>query len=522
VSPSKAGKEVRCVDGGPNGPAEVMPALSHGWWKGWRGPKPLTADFRDRGRGFNVLSVCPIGLMSKILRTGSIVLACAAAGGATFLYRNSSKSGQRPATRVVLLGFDGADPDIVDILVAQGKLPSLARLMRTGSYGRLRSFSPTKSAILWTSVATGKTMVKHGVVDWTYVNRMRIQVPYQDSSRKVKTYWEILSERGIRTGTINWWMSYPPPPISHGYIVSNAFRHTSARQTVHPPQLYDALSPLRLDDVQAHAEMQRLGLADWKAENATVPIGAVRNAVDAYWLYVSQDLSVDRVSDHMWTNHPVDVFSTYFRLVDVTSHFAVHFTDPKLYEETVALEMEGRLTPKARARMDTEFARVVSPIYRLMDQIVGKYMDRMDGRTLLIVCSDHGFDFFRRGYAHAHRAMSPPDGVLFLAGPGVRKGGQVEQPTLFDIAPTILHAMGQPLASDMDGTVPRSAFDEGYFRRYAARTIPSYESKERQMASSSVPAEVDKEVLEDLKTLGYVGAGGESPAKASPSPEVRR
>src|SRR5207247_5981961 len=42
---------------GPNGPAEVMPALSHGWWKGWRGPKPLTADFGDRGRGFNVLSV---------------------------------------------------------------------------------------------------------------------------------------------------------------------------------------------------------------------------------------------------------------------------------------------------------------------------------------------------------------------------------------------------------------------------------------------------------------------------------
>ena len=42
---------------GPNGPDEVMPALSHGWWKGWRGPKPLTADFPDRGRGFNALSV---------------------------------------------------------------------------------------------------------------------------------------------------------------------------------------------------------------------------------------------------------------------------------------------------------------------------------------------------------------------------------------------------------------------------------------------------------------------------------
>ena len=29
------------------GLAEVMPALSHGWWKGWGGRKPLTAEFRE-------------------------------------------------------------------------------------------------------------------------------------------------------------------------------------------------------------------------------------------------------------------------------------------------------------------------------------------------------------------------------------------------------------------------------------------------------------------------------------------
>jgi predicted AlkP superfamily phosphohydrolase/phosphomutase len=447
-----------------------------------------------------------------------VLIGAAAAGG--FLYRRS-QAPRRPAERVILLGFDGADPDIVDILVGQGKLPSLARLMQTGGYGRLRSFSPTKSAILWTSVATGKTMVKHGIVDWTYINRMGIEVPYQDSARRAKTYWEILSERGIRAGTLNWWMSYPPPPITHGFIVSNAFRHTSARQTVHPPQLYDSLAPLRLTDAEVQSEMKRLGIADWKADNATIPIGSVRNAVEAYWLYVSQDLSTDRVSDAMWDKHAADVFSTYFRLVDVTSHFAVHFTDPKLYEETVALEAQGGLTPEARTRMDTEFARVVTPVYALMDAIVGKYMGRMDSRTLLIVCSDHGFDFFRRGYAHAHRTMSPPDGVLFLAGPGVKKGSRIEKATLFDIAPTILHAMGQPLASDMDGTMLSAAFEERYLRRHPARTIASYESKERQMAAAGVPADVDKEVMEDLKTLGYIG-GEEKPEKGSPPPQQQR
>ena len=42
---------------GQIGPAEAMPALSHGWWKGWRGPKPPIDEFRDCGYGFYVLSV---------------------------------------------------------------------------------------------------------------------------------------------------------------------------------------------------------------------------------------------------------------------------------------------------------------------------------------------------------------------------------------------------------------------------------------------------------------------------------
>jgi len=53
----------------PNGPADGMPALSHGWWKDRRGGrKPLTAGFRDRGRGFNVLSVRRLTLPEEAWR----------------------------------------------------------------------------------------------------------------------------------------------------------------------------------------------------------------------------------------------------------------------------------------------------------------------------------------------------------------------------------------------------------------------------------------------------------------------
>lgn len=439
-----------------------------------------------------------------------IAILCAALAAlavAGLVYSRSAPRGQkRPVGRVILLGFDGATPNLLEPLLAEGQLPNIKRLMETGAYGPLRSASPAKSAILWTSIATGKTMLKHGIIDWTYVNRKGIAVPYEDRSRRVKTYWEILSERGVKTGTLNWWTSYPPAPILNGYIVSNAFRHTSEPGTVHPMRLFARLDPLRLDGTQARAEMARLGIPEWRKEGATVRLRNAGEILDAYPLYVAQDVTVDRASDDLWEHEPVEVFSTYFRLVDVTSHFAVHFVERKAYDDAVEAEKAGPLTPEAVAAIDREFARVMTPVYRFMDGIVGKYLARMDERTLLIVCSDHGFRFYRGGYAHAHLSMDPPDGVVFLAGAGVRRGTRIKGATLFDIAPTILYAIGQPLASDMDGTLLRAALEEGVLRRNPVRTVASYESGARRTARGDEGHQkLDDQVMQDLKTLGYIG-----------------
>ena len=47
----------------PNGPAALRQALAHGWWKGWRAPKSLSDESRDRGPRINVLSV--IGFLAS-------------------------------------------------------------------------------------------------------------------------------------------------------------------------------------------------------------------------------------------------------------------------------------------------------------------------------------------------------------------------------------------------------------------------------------------------------------------------
>ena len=417
----------------------------------------------------------------------------------------------RPARveRVVLLGFDGVGLNLVEPLIAEGRLPALRRLMAEGAYGPLRTFEPTKSNILWTSIATGKTMLKHGIVDWTFVNQQGLTVPYEDRGRRVKTYWEILDERGLSTATLNWWITHPPAPLRHGIVVSSAFKRLAEPATVHPRELFAPLNALRVpfpDGVEAVRRQE--GLPVWTEEQATSAMGATRQILRSYPEYLAQDATVDRASDWLFANRPVQVFSTYFRLPDITSHFATHFLDKTLHEGAMAKEAAGNLRPEDTARLDADFARVVLPAYALMDRIVAKYLDRIDGRTLLLVCSDHGFRYFGGRYAHAMPGSEPPDGVVFVIGPGVRAGARIKGASLYDIAPTLLWALGRPVAEDMDGA-PLKAFDAAFVEAHPLRRIASYERTARPQGGAQGDRRLDEQVLQDLRTLGYIGGADE-------------
>ena len=58
---------------------------------------------------------------------------------------------------MIVLGLDGVDPQVVDLLLSEGKLPNFAKLRQGGAYGRLVSSKPLLSPIIWTTIATGKT-----------------------------------------------------------------------------------------------------------------------------------------------------------------------------------------------------------------------------------------------------------------------------------------------------------------------------------------------------------------------------
>ena len=66
--------------------------------------------------------------------------------------------------RLLILGWDGADWDVLDPLLEAGALPHLAGLLARGCRAPLASLEPRLSPLLWTSAVTGVTPDTPGAV----------------------------------------------------------------------------------------------------------------------------------------------------------------------------------------------------------------------------------------------------------------------------------------------------------------------------------------------------------------------
>ena len=106
-------------------------------------------------------------------------------------------TGKRPARKaaarkVIFLGLDGLDPRLTERFMAEGKLPNFSRLMRDGSFRRLRTTFPALSPVAWSTFATGVNPARHNIFD--FLNRdLESYLPELSSSkvRGPRKFWKI-------------------------------------------------------------------------------------------------------------------------------------------------------------------------------------------------------------------------------------------------------------------------------------------------------------------------------------------
>src|SRR5688572_20818292 len=130
---------------------------------------------------------------------------------------------KRFAARVALIAWDAADWNVIHPLLDRGLLPNLRSLIDRGVMGNLGALHPSVPPMLWTSVATGHTGERHGVLGLVEPDPvMGTLRPVSSSARKTKALWDIGSQAGLRSLVVNWPATHPVEPIE-GVVVSNRF-----------------------------------------------------------------------------------------------------------------------------------------------------------------------------------------------------------------------------------------------------------------------------------------------------------
>jgi len=114
------------------------------------------------------------------------------------------------ATRMIVVGLDGATFDLIKPWVAEGKLPAFARLMAEGAHAELRSTLPLASTSTATSAATGKNPGNHGIYD-----RSRTQGDLH--GRRV---WDIAAAHGRRVGLVRLPLTDDTKGMEGGCVIS--------------------------------------------------------------------------------------------------------------------------------------------------------------------------------------------------------------------------------------------------------------------------------------------------------------
>ena len=448
--------------------------------------------------------------MKKLLSIATVFVGLAA-------YLGTGRGRERGASesyRVVIAGFDGMDPEFLDYFLSQGMLPNFQKLMREGAYAPCRTFKPTKSVVLWTSVATGKRMEKHGIVDWQLLSKDGRKILASGQSRRTEALWNIASQSGKSSSIVNWWATWPAEAVQ-GAIVSNHFPrslHEPLEEATFPPELAAELEALGLPERSAaEAALVEAGIPVYSREVADSvfrPNSQFRARFQTAAGVFNDDAIAERSLFHLFDSRgQASLSAVLFRTTDVYTHFLWRFIDRRVAEPVYrALREEGKpLTEEIVRTMDEAYARVLEPVYVHEDRRLGRLMETLAPDTVLLVVSDHGFQFRNYGFNHyddGRGGVKAPPGILFLWGPPVRPGGRLQGPTLFDVGPTALYLLGLPVGRDMDGRVLTEALSGELLSRRPVAWILSHDDGTR--AGSDRESPVDEGVLRELRSLGYV------------------
>lgn len=415
-----------------------------------------------------------------------------------------------PGKKVLLIGWDAADWEMIDPLLQNGQMPALAQFIRGGVRGNLATLQPILSPMLWTSIATGKRADKHAICGFTEPLADGSGIgPVRSTSRKCKAVWNILSQNGLKSNIVAWFASDPAEPIN-GVMISDQFLRLSMKDeklndttghSVHPPMYPEAAAALRVsvESLAAGDLMPFIPrLAEINLKQDDRPLKLARRLARA--------ATVQAIATTLIQSEPWNLMGVYFDAIDQFGHEFMPYHPPR---------MDGVSERDAELYQD-----VMRGCYRFHDMMLHALLQYVDTETTVILISDHGYESGRRRLALDAGKQDPegchrPFGIVCLKGPGIKQNDRLYGASILDVTPTILAVLGLPIGSDMDGRPWLEAFENPVKpdRIFSWEGISDDKAGLHTSQTRQDPAEA-AQAVQQLVELGYIAPPGEDVQKS--------
>lgn len=152
----------------------------------------------------------------------------------------------RSGKRLIVLGVDGMDPNLLESFIERGLMPNTKRLMEMGSFSRLGTSNPPQSPVAWSNFITGAPPPVHGIFDFIHrdpatmlpylsisevsppdstLNLGKLRLPLSGGGvnllRRGTPFWNTLLDKGIPVTMVKLPVDFPPPAANrHGLFLS--------------------------------------------------------------------------------------------------------------------------------------------------------------------------------------------------------------------------------------------------------------------------------------------------------------
>jgi len=261
--------------------------------------------------------------------------------------------------KVFILGLDGASPEIIELLIDQGKLPTFKKLKEEGVMGRLRTTIPPITGSAWSSFMTGKNPGKHGIFD--FIRRREgtyYLMPINAEFREGRSFWSWASDAGRRVCIFNVPITYPPEKVN-GVMVSGMLTPSNKTDYTYPPYVAG-----ELDQVTGGYQIH--------IKESYSKGGEERFLAHLY------EVTGKRIKamEYLFKLEDWDLFIAIFQGIDVLQHELWHCWDPNHFRHDPSQEKYLEAIPECYQKMDAVLKRILE--------------DWINPERTLIVMSDHG------------------------------------------------------------------------------------------------------------------------------------